>query len=554
MEVVISESRERLFGSDGAVNFSALGPALDRALAESIVHRRWFGGKAQTIRDVATVECLPLAADVCLLLARVSYVQGAPEIYAVPMGLARGSAAERILADAKLPLIARLKITPDGEVAVLYDAMADTAVAALWLDLIAQGKQFAGAHGRLIGQRLDRFDAIAGRASTALEPKILSAEQSNSSISFGDRVILKLFRRLEAGVNPDVEVTSYLTGPLGFTNVPPVAGTIEYRRPGEAAISLAVLQGFVANQGDAWRHTLARLDGFFEQVKAIPAGTLPDAATLPAELPLVLAERKTPSVAAELIGPFLAEAELLGRRTAELHLALAAQTEDTDFRPEPFTPDYQRLFYETNTRLIRETFSLLAGKIDGLEPAARASAERLLKTEAGLQARFRTWLDQPVSGQRTRIHGDYHLGQVLWTGDDFMIIDFEGEPARAMTERRLKQSPLRDLAGMLRSLHYAVHASLLGQSAEGADRKVLATWSRVWHIWSSAALLRAYLAHTAGASFLPRGREELTWLLGELLLEKAVYELRYELNNRPDWLPIPLEAVLTLASTGRSEA
>ncbi len=265
----------------------------------------------------------------------------------------------------------------------------------------------------------------------------------------------------------------------------------------------------MANRGDAWRHTLARLDDFFEQVRALPAGRLPDAATSHNELPLILAESRenaSRQSKADLIGPFLEEAELpIGQRTAELHLALASQTKDADFRSEPFTPDYQRVFYETNTRLIRETFALLAGKIDGLEPAVRMSAERLLGMEAGLQARFRTWLDQPVSGHRTRIHGDYHLGQVLWTGDDFMIIDFEGEPARPMDERRLKQSPLRDVAGMLRSLHYAVHASLLGQPAGNADRNVLAAWGRVWHVWSSAAFLRAYLAKTAGASFLPQG-------------------------------------------------
>ena len=173
--------------------------------------------------------------------------------------------------------------------------------------------------------------------------------------------------------------------------------------------------------------------------------------------------------------------------------------------------------------------------------------------EAAIQSRFRSWIDRPVSGLRTRVHGDYHLGQVLWTGHDFMIIDFEGEPARPLAERRLKQSPLRDVAGMLRSFHYAAGAVAgiaMASRRHGSQRPSGAAWARVWHVWSSAAFLRSICEQTAGASFLPQRRQELAWLLGEFLLEKAVYELRYELNNRPDWLPIPLEAVLALATAG----
>jgi trehalose synthase-fused probable maltokinase len=179
-----------------------------------------------------------------------------------------------------------------------------------------------------------------------------------------------------------------------------------------------------------------------------------------------------------------------------------------------------------------------------------------LAGEDSIHQRFRGWIDHALSGLRTRTHGDYHLGQVLWTGKDFMIIDFEGEPARSLAERRLKHSPLRDVAGMLRSFHYAAGAALAAKAdARRAAGKTVpdssseSDWGRVWHLWSSAAFLRAYLDTTRGARFLPRTEQELAWLLGQFLLEKAVYELRYELNNRPDWLPIPLDAVLTLAKT-----
>ena len=210
--------------------------------------------------------------------------------------MARSGAADSTAGSAAgecAPLIARLTITPDNESAVLYDAIADTAVARRWLEMIAGGQEITGKHGRLVGARQPRFDSLRGSAEVLLEPRILQAEQSNSSILYGDRLILKLFRRCEAGVNPDVEVTSYLTSPLNFAHVPPVAGTIEYQRPGEAAVSVAVMQGFVANQGDAWRHTLARLDEFFKRVASLHS---PDASLAPDEPLLATAEKIVPTV------------------------------------------------------------------------------------------------------------------------------------------------------------------------------------------------------------------------------------------------------------------
>ncbi len=267
---------------------------------------------------------------------------------------------------------------------------------------------------------------MRGPADAPLKTTILRAEQSNSSVLYGDSLIFKLFRRPEQGINPDVEVTSYLTEKVGFAHVPPVAGTIEYHREREPIRSLAVVQGFVPNEGDAWKYALDNLSRYFEQVLARPAASAGDAALLGVGSPLLLAEREVPEAARETIGPFLHNAELLGQRTAELHRALAAATEDQNFAPEPYTQLFQRSFYQAARSLTAQTFRLLERQRLQFSNEVQASAGRLLEMEASIQDRFRSMTRHRISGLRIRVHGDYHLGQVLYTGKDFVIIDFRG--------------------------------------------------------------------------------------------------------------------------------
>jgi maltose alpha-D-glucosyltransferase/alpha-amylase len=228
-----------------------------------------------------------------------------------------------------------------------------------------------------------------------------------------------------------------------------------------------------------------------------------------------------------------------------MHAALASRDDVPAFAPEPFTPHYQRSIYQLMRTQTVQTLQLLRRKAKG-----NADAEALLARESELQQRFRRVLEGRITGLRIRTHGDYHLGQLLRTGNDFVIIDFEGEPSRPLSERRIKRSALRDVAGMLRSFHYAPYAVVHGQSQgsviRGEDIAALESGARFWHRAVSEAFLRAYLAESAGAAHLPRTREELRVLLDAYLLEKALYEIVYELNNRPEWLAIPLRGVLDL--------
>jgi maltose alpha-D-glucosyltransferase/alpha-amylase len=257
-----------------------------------------------------------------------------------------------------------------------------------------------------------------------------------------------------------------------------------------------------------------------------------------------------PQAAIDLIGPYFESARLLGERTAELHLALAANGMDPNFAPEPFTPFYQRSIYQSMRNLTVRTFQLLRSRLRHLPEKEREMAKKVLERESAVHARFHSVLDRKISAMRLRVHGDFHLGQVLYTGKDFIIIDFEGEPARPLTERRLKRSPLRDVAGMLRSFHYAANHAIFIQAHRPEDLPAMEQWANFWYTWVSMVYLKSYLELTRQAGFLPRDESELQILLDAFCLEKAVYELAYELNNRPEWVRIPLQGILQLLETG----
>jgi maltose alpha-D-glucosyltransferase/alpha-amylase len=243
-------------------------------------------------------------------------------------------------------------------------------------------------------------------------------------------------------------------------------------------------------------------------------------------------------------------AELLGRRTAELHIALASNTDDPHFAPEPFNQLYQRSMYQSMRRLAVKTFQLLRNRVAEIAEPAHGLALTVLEHEKGVLQCLRAVLEHKFEAVRIRIHGDYHLGQVLYTGKDFVIIDFEGEPARALSERRSKRSPLQDVAGMVRSFHYAASSALFryveNVVVSPADAAVLKRYAYAWYVWASATFLKSYLALTAGQPFLPPSQAQLQALLHGFLLEKAIYELAYELNNRPKWVEVPLRGVLNL--------
>ncbi|MFA9562718.1 MAG: putative maltokinase, partial [Nitrospirota bacterium] len=414
---------------------------------------------------------------------------------------------------------------------------------------LGRNRRVNGPQGDLVMQSLKAFRRRLQTEGPQLEPSLMRGEQSNTSVLFGDQFLLKLYRRVEVGVNPDLEIGRFLSHKQ-FPHTAPLAGAIEYQRDNGETLTFGILQQFVQNEGDAWQYTLDEMSRYCEEALTQPhaIGT----SSIPHKPLLSLVSEDLPAEAHERIGPYLEEARLLGLRTAELHTTLAsAEQEDPEFVPEPFTDFYRRGLYQSMLGTANLTIPLLRTHLKGLSDPVRLLAKEVLDGESQIRKRLLAIRDHKLKGARIRCHGDYHLGQVLYTGKDFIIIDFEGEPARPLNVRKLKDSPLRDVAGMLRSFHYAAQASSVGLVAgvRPEDAALLAPWSRFWQTWVSVSFLKAYLSVQEIAMILPPSMEDIQLLLDGYILQKALYELGYELNNRPDWIQIPLEGILQIAES-----
>ena len=384
-----------------------------------------------------------------------------------------------------------------------------------------------------------------GPEDKALAPHRSSAEQSNTSVLFGDRLIMKLFRHPEPGLNPDCEIGRFLTEEAHFANVAPFGGSIEYIKEAEVPTTLGMLQGLVANQGDGWKWMLEELERYYESnaQETVP----PEELSRPVEVAGPMAVTQASAFVCDRAGVALNAAAVLGKRTAEMHLALASSKTNEAFSPEPISAEYLAGLQASINAEAARGYELLKKTMSGL-------ADDTVELAAFLLSRRTRTLDglgvselNHVNGQRIRIHGDYHLGQVLRVKTDFVILDFEGEPARPLEVRRAKHSPLKDVAGMLRSFNYAAWAALMKYtSRRPEDQSRLGPWARLWDQSVSAEFLHSYGATVSGSGLLPSSPSAVRALLDLYLLEKAFYELIYELNSRPDWVKIPLMGIASL--------
>ncbi len=451
---------------DAMLGDPAVRETLERdALPRFLARQRWFGGKARAVAAVRCADWGVLSATPALVLCAlvdVSYEDGdASDRYFLPLAVEPTKTAASRRDVAATAVIARIGGFTPG---VLFDAVSDDGACEAIVHAIAGVAPMAFDRGRVSSDAPGPGAAasIAGPFRPVVRP---SAEQSNTCLFLARRFVLKLFRRLEDGPNPDVEVGSFLTR-IGFPHVPPIVGTLSYRATGGEGAALALLQAFVPNQGSGWDHALAEVRGYFERVEPLARTGVPPAPDAAFDRPLAAA---LPAVVRDTIA-YLPVARLLGERTAELHVALASRADLPAFAAEPLAPDEPAELAAVMGGRAASVLDLLARQIARVPAPVRDLADRVLAGRERILSRFGALARTDLSVARIRVHGDYHLGQVLRAGEEFVIIDFEGEPTRPLAERRRKQIAVKDVAGMLRSFGYAAYAGLFAW-AGNADRR-----------------------------------------------------------------------------------
>jgi maltose alpha-D-glucosyltransferase/alpha-amylase len=524
---------------------------IERDLLRPFLQRqRWFGGKARTMRNARFIDWGLLRRGqhpLFLTFVEIEYGDGARERYSLPLAICPSTDARSVEEQAPAAVLARVTGARKG---VLYDAWLDNGFARSLLDALERNDKAMTRRGAVAA-----IQTAAYPAARIAEPDYritrTSSEQSNTSIVYGDRLFLKLFRRLQPGINPDFEIGRHLTERVHYPRVPPVTGGFEYQPTGEAPTTLAMMQVLVESQADGWAHAMDELDRFYDHVESRKAPEVLTPGSASAATAMLERIR-------DVLGAYPGSAELLGKRTAEMHLALASDASDPAFAPEPFTRDDLAAVQADATAEAVRALDALDRTVnhDGLPPDVADQAQALLSRGRRLVERVkavRGGTPLTFTTSKIRVHGDYHLGQVLWAEGDFYLIDFEGEPARPMAQRRAKQSPLKDVAGMVRSYSYAAYAALFARTqARSADFSRLEPWARIWQTWITEAFLRGYFTTAGNALFLPSETSRRDWLLELFVIDKALYELNYELNNRPDWVRIPLRGILAELD-GRSD-
>jgi len=494
-------------------------------LPRYIETQRWYSAKGAVIERARIAEqALWQEAKLTWLMAMVDLdtsASGERMSYFLPLALAWEDRDEERVRSLSGAAVA--KIRQQAEVGVMGDAFADASFCRAVVHAMATRREVPSAQGKIVFRATAAFTDIAGRNYATLNVDPPRGSSSNTVVSMGERLMLKGYRRLRVGLNPELEMGLYLTDVAHFPNCARLAGMVEYVGNDGQVRLLGMLQAFIANQGDGWTYALEYLKRHLEQYRTTPAG---DA------LPVNAHEA------------FLEMMRVLATRTAELHRALAQPSRDPAFVPQPLARAEILAYRQRALDEAKQTLDLLAANLDAIVGADRERATAVLERRAAVVARIESIASESETGLKIRIHGDYHLGQVLVTKNDFVIIDFEGEPGHSLETRRAKHSPLRDVAGMLRSFAYAQQSALRSVAHNEAEAARLAPLARGWEMEVRNAFLAAYAAAAQGSPMLYSALKPGEGLLGLFELEKVLYELRYEIGNRPAWAGIPLQGIL----------
>lgn len=512
-----------------------------RILPKYLQKMRWFGGKARTIDNMRITDSasIPTGAGVAiLLLLEVNYADGLPEWYQLAVAFAKGDAATKQREGCPQSVICQASL--NDEDGILYDALFSEALQQAIIQHMAGSTTISTPESSLLFTGNEGLRDYVARGEK-IQSRVLSAEQSNTSLTYDKAYFLKIYRKVDKAINPDLEITRFLTEEAKYPYVPAYVGSIEWKH-GKDSMVLGMMQEMVDAISDGWSFMLERVEHYFERVQANSESKRADKlGRITAPLPF---EEVPADISDTFSGASSERSRLLGERSGQLHLALASNKTLLPFKPEEYSLHYQRSLFSSFQTLVRTAFTALSRKLKTLPDGVRAEAEEVLAMKADILTALKRIYNHKIDTLKIRVHGDYHLGQVLFTGKDVVILDFEGEPSRSYSERRLKRSPLRDVAGMIRSYHYAAYGSLfLDEELPDEERTSLMPYADQWYHYMSGFFMQAYLEAVKDSAFIPKNEEDLKVLLQTFLLEKAIYELNYELNNRPGWVVIPLRGI-----------
>jgi maltose alpha-D-glucosyltransferase/alpha-amylase len=522
---------------------------LERLLPRMLARQPWLRGAPDTVLNARLLDAVSLPHanhPTWLALVRVAHSDRDPETYLLALAFLPPDTVDGHAMNGVTP-IAQVRGGSDGD-AVLVDALHESAVRSTlhWL-ADTPHEPWSGRSGQIVGERLCRDEPLHAVASEATVSPPLDAE-GNNPVFTSDEMVIKFLRRINEGINPEWEIGQALTD-ADFPHTPAVLGALHYQRPHQPPMTIAVLQERVVNDGHAWEFTARFLDDLLDRTSA--RGTAASLPAPPTTRDIMAAQGDAPPEPLdELLAPWLQFARLLGRRTAELHRALA--TARPEFAPEPYTAYDRRSIYQSMRGLTARALRSLHVAEPYLEEEERRLVNEISERQQDLFEQFRGILNLEAPGCRVRGHGDFHLGQVLMAGDDLVFVDFEGEPDRFLEERRLKTSPLRDVAGMLHSIQMsAVHAANRhqerpDQAAEAG--KAAVSVLNTWLLHGSATFIRAYCDAAEPDGFLPGTIEDRITLLDALVLERAVYVVWHAAQHQQHQLRLPLLRLHTLLS------
>lgn len=520
---------------------------LERKVLQTFMRKcRWFGGKAKVITKVNVAKVIPIKIEgvtYYFTIVEVSYAQRLPEFYFIPLSFVSVDSVVDKVEYTPQSVLCRADI--QGKSGFIIDASYDRTFRD-FLFLSMEKNHRVKSEDGVLEFNASVFAKID--VKNGAESKILKSDQSNTAIIFNDKYFFKFYRRIEMEINPELEMMRFLSEHTSFINSPRYSGSVEFKEASGKVVVFGLMQEKVENQGEAWGMAVDSVGRFFERVMTKAKNEkLPKLVNKPA-----IRFEESPEIIQEFIGRgFYERVVRLGQRTAEMHLALASDASDPAFTPETFTANYQRAMYSSLRKLVRDRLNLLENSLHKLDTDTQVLAKKILGLEKTILECFKEVYEIRIDAIKTRIHGDLHLGQVLFTGKDFFMIDFEGEPGFSFSERRLKKNPFKDVASMMRSFHYAAFGKiLLNENYRDRDLEFLETWADQWQHYVGRYYLGAYMERMGIGNKLSY---EYDMLIRTFLIEKAVYELGYELNGRPEWTKIPLRGIDYLISRYMNE-